>query len=244
MHPSIVIRKLLFRNVAAYLVHSDNAVVLVDTGYEGMEQRVIDALAEEGFAPGDLSLIILTHVHYDHAGGAAALAELTGAKIVVHSEEAETLRQGITKIPGGTRWKGRLLSWIGRIFLPRVMKLPPADAAILLDDRLDLSEWGIPGYLIHTPGHTAGSLSLVLENGKAVVGDNMLGFVNKHYPPFAEDRDAVLDSWQKLLDTGSVDFLPAHGNMIKRKSIEDELPGAIRRYASPDYSARKESSME
>ena len=233
MQASVSIKRILFNNVAGFLLSTDNALVMVDTGHKGMNSRILRALEELGRSPEDLQLIILTHCHYDHAGGAAALKKITGAKLAVHELEAENLRKGRTTIPDGTRWKGKLIACLGRSFVKRVQKIEALEPDIIVGERMDLSEYGIPGYIMHTPGHTEGSQSIILENGTAIVGDNFLGFPGKeHYPPFADLKNAVLESWRKLIDTGAKELLPAHGITIDIEEIIQELPSAIRKYGS------------
>lgn len=233
MRASVSIKRILFTNVAGFLIYTDNSVIIADTGHKGMNGRILQALESIGRKAEDLQLIILTHCHYDHAGGAAALKKLTGARVAVHEQEADNLRKGKTTIPDGTRWKGKLIAWSGRKLAKKVQKIDPLEPDIIVGERMDLSEFGIPAYILHTPGHTAGSLSVILENGTAIVGDNFLGFPGKeHYPPFADLKNEVLESWKKLISAGSKELLPAHGTTIDIEEIIEELPAAIRKYGS------------
>lgn len=233
MQAPVSIKRILFTHVAGFLIYTDNSVVIVDTGHKGMNDRIIQALDSIGRTADDLQLIILTHCHYDHAGGASALKKLTGAPVAVHEMEADGLRQGRTTIPDGTRWKGKLIAWLGRRFAKRVQKIDPLEPDIIIGERMDLAAFGIPAYILHTPGHTAGSQSIILENGTAIVGDNFLGFPGKeHYPPFADLKNDVLESWKKLISTGSKELFPAHGTTIDIDEIIEELPAAIRKYGT------------
>ncbi|MBT3245076.1 MAG: MBL fold metallo-hydrolase [Bacteroidetes bacterium] len=231
MKDKIGIKRIVLANVSGFLVYTDSVAMMVDTGHKGMCDRILKALIEVGHSPETLQLIVLTHSHYDHAGGAAELKQLSGARVLIHASEADQLRQGRTTIPDGTRWKGKLIAWTGRRFAKKVTRLNSLEADIFVDEKLDLNGYGIPGYILHTPGHTSGSLSVILENGSAIVGDNMLGITGKeHYPPFADDQNEVLKSWQKLIETGSQVFYPGHGAEVKIGEIVKELPGAVKKY--------------
>ncbi|MDI7275327.1 MAG: hypothetical protein QME94_05075, partial [Anaerolineae bacterium] len=84
------------------------------------------------------------------------------------------------------------------------------------DEGLPLDPYGVPGDILHTPGHTAGSVSVVLRDGSAIVGDlAMSGFpaLRRHagLPIVADDLDAVAASWRRLLAQGVVTAYPGHG---------------------------------
>ncbi len=235
MKDKVGIKRIVFANVSGFLVYTDKVAMMVDAGHKGMCDHILKALAEVGHSSESLQLIILTHSHYDHAGGAAEIKQLSGASVLIHESEAENLRKGRTSIPDGTRWKGKFIAWTGRRFAKIIMRLSPLEPDILVGEKLDLSGYGIPGYILHTPGHTSGSLSVILENGAALVGDNMLGIAGKeHFPPFADDQDEVLKSWKKLIETGSQVFYPGHGSEVRVEEIKKEMPGAEEKYGYKD----------
>lgn len=99
--------------------------------------------------------------------------------------------------------------------MPR-MHIPVCEVDLVLgDEGLYLQEYGIPGKIIHTPGHTAGSVSVVLETGEAFVGDLAMNKfplgLGPGLPIFAEDIQAVKESWKLLLEQGVEKVFPAHG---------------------------------
>jgi hydroxyacylglutathione hydrolase len=217
--------------VSAFLVYNHDAVILVDTGHNGATQNFIDAIGEIQKRPEDVNLIVLTHTHFDHAGGAKKIKALTGAPLVVHVSEAEFLRKGRTPFPAGTRWKGKLLIVLSKVFARRLATYPAVEPDLLVEDALSLHDYGIPGRIVHTPGHTCGSMSVLLESGEAIVGDNVLGISPKtHYPPFADDRAGVLKCWETYLSSGVKTLLPAHGSRVQIDALVRELPVARRRY--------------
>jgi glyoxylase-like metal-dependent hydrolase (beta-lactamase superfamily II) len=217
--------------VSAFLVYNNEAVILVDTGHAGTTQNFIDAIGEMQKKPEDVNLIVLTHTHFDHAGGAKKIKALTGAPLAVHRSEAGFLQEGRTPFPAGTRWKGKLLIALSKVFARRLASYPAVEPDVLVEEALSLHDYGIPGKILHTPGHTCGSLSVLLESGEAIVGDNVLGISPKtHYPPFADDRAGVLKCWETYISSGVKTLLPAHGGRVQIEALVRELPAARRRY--------------
>ena len=90
-----------------------------------------------------------------------------------------------------------------------------------------MAEFGIHGKVIHTPGHSSGSISVLLETGDAFVGDlAMNGFplrIGPGLPIFAEDLQKVKESWKLLLDMGVKNVYPAHGNPFSAEMIRKIL---------------------
>ncbi len=237
------LHRIFLGNVSCYLIHSERDALLVDCGNRGSEVRILESFRHLGLDPGILRLLILTHVHFDHAGSARKIRELTGCHIVVHRSEAERLRRGTTPIPRGTRWKARVLVALGRVFRPRIMRFPGAEPDILVDHELDLSPHGFQGRLIHTPGHTPGSMVVLLEGGTGdhmdgdhrdgdlLAGDTFFGLEGRlHFPPFAENLPELLNSWQKLRSVPAGTIHPAHGKPFRFERFLEEYPEAVERY--------------
>ena len=96
-------------NVSCYLLHRPGEAILVDCGNGGSEQKILKTLSQLKLEPEMLRLLVLTHSHFDHAGSAGRLKEITGCQVMVHRREAERLSRGYSPIPPGTRWKAKVL---------------------------------------------------------------------------------------------------------------------------------------
>jgi len=219
-------------NVSCYLIYRPGEAILVDCGKSGSEIKILEVFKNVGLEPEMLKLLVLTHSHFDHAGSAGRLKELTGCKVMIHRSEAERLSSGHSPIPAGTRWKARLLVGLGRIFARRMMKFPAAKADLLVDDFCDLEAYGFPGRVIHTPGHTFGSMVVLLEGGELIAGDTLFGLEDKqHFPPFAEDLNALVNSWKLIHDLPVKTFYPAHGRHFSVESFLAEYEIALKKYS-------------
>ena len=206
-----------------YLIKDQGSAILVDAGPLRSLDNVTSGIINSGTDLQQLKGIVMTHTHKDHSQALLKLKEITGAPIFVHQLEAPNLEKGYTPIPLGTVFIPRLISWMGRTYGSRWAYYPPVKPDILVQDRLDLASWGMEGYIIHTPGHTEGSVSLILPEGSAFVGDSLMGVaLNTVLPLFANDLPVLYKSWKLLLDTGAHIFYPSHGRPVTREQLERE----------------------
>jgi hydroxyacylglutathione hydrolase len=171
----------------------------------------------------NINYLILTHAHFDHAANANKIKTKYGASVIVHQDEAEYLAKGENIIPHGTTLLTRsLVSMAGKSLVKR-MRYEPCHFDILVDRMLDLKAMGIDAHIMHTPGHTSGSMSVIIEDEIALVGDTMFGvFRGSVFPPYAENATLMIQSWGKLLQTGCRLFLPSHGTANSRSLVEKD----------------------
>lgn len=207
----------------AYVL-AGNCTVLVDTGAPGDHARIVAALAREGIAPRDIALILLTHGHGDHAGSARALRALTGAPVALHVADVDMVRRGRNRSLSATRWTARIL----RPFVDKPFEAFEPD--ICFKDESSLASFGghgMPGRVIHTPGHTAGSVSVLVED-VAIAGDVMMGGhlggeiwpVQPRLHYFAEDRIALRQSIARLIALVPRTWYVGHGGPVTMADVE------------------------
>ena len=209
MIPGIITTKIGYSN-SILLLNGANSV-LIDTGIKGYLQQFKDLFKQHNLHPTDIKLIVLTHTHYDHTGNLNELVKLTGAKVLVHKNEFENLKTGFTAIPSGTRFYTKAVVFLGRKLKPRHASPVPFTADFINTTRYSLANFGIDGEVIHTPGHTAGSQSVLI--GKTLIaGDTFFNVREKIiFPPFANNPQQVLKTWQDLFEMGIDEIIPAHG---------------------------------
>ncbi len=221
------IRRIRLGTCNTYLLEGSGGAILVDAGNKGKVGRFIRVLGSAGIEPGRIGLIIITHVHFDHVGSLAEIKRLCRCPVAVHRSERGLLAEGVVVMPPGTNLLGRLVSAVGRKMAPGPFAFEPVTAELEIDESLDLAEFGVQGRVLHTPGHTGGSLSVLLEDGHAVVGDTAVRFPRPGgvsvMPPFAEDTAELLLTWQKLVAAGVRRLYPAHGLPFPVEDLENEL---------------------
>jgi hydroxyacylglutathione hydrolase len=171
-----------------------------------------------------IDLLILTHSHFDHAANAAKIKEKYNARVLIHQCEAEYLVTGDNILPTGTN---SITKFLVRVFAKQfrsTARYQPCKFEYTFDNIHDLSHFGFNAFLMHTPGHTKGSISLIIDNEIALVGDTMFGvFCWTIYPPYASDPDKLIDSWEKLLRTNCKVFIPSHGSVNPRSLVEKDF---------------------
>ncbi len=90
-----------------------------------------------------------------------------------------------------------------------------------------LRRLGIAGRILWTPGHTAGSISVLLDDGRAFVGDAAMNFLRLcrtgYRPLYAEDYSQVFRSWARLLEAGARQIYPAHGRPFAAARLQEAL---------------------
>jgi hydroxyacylglutathione hydrolase len=183
----------------AFLIETLRGLYLIDSGSPRQQNRALVKMREIGRS--DLKLIWITHAHYDHYGSAAALRELTGASIGIHSADAESMAAGRSVIGGWRRY--------GFIYPPAqgmamlINPLPKTTPDFTCEDGESLARYGLDASVLHTPGHTPGHSCLLLENGIVFAGDLLGGF------PRPALQSLLATDWNQL--PGSLAILQAVG---------------------------------
>jgi len=206
-----------------YLLENETGVFLVDAGAPGYEKQILRLIRQ---TKKELKLIYITHAHFDHYGCAARLREKTGAKIAIHHADAEAISQGQTPIRSA-HGRGRLTM----PFLP-LFNLTHArfrtSPDIFLDDNVSLDPFGLQAHVIHTPGHTVGSTSLLVENGDndllAFTGDLVVGSDHPHLQSlYANDWSQLPESLKKVQAARPTKVFPGHGSHFISGNVFQQL---------------------
>ncbi len=170
-----------------YLV-MDGEGVFIDTGYnadDAVDQR-LDYLKSIG-SP-SISHIILTHPHVDHLGGAERFKKVTGAKILIHADDADVANEEFEDTRVDETFKGGEVVRVGSTELE----------------------------LIHTPGHTHGHTCVLKRDDRALfTGDHILGTGTTAVSPDRGDMARYMDSLRKLQGLEISALYPGHGQPVK-----------------------------
>lgn len=202
----------------AYLVRGER-IFLVDTGAPADWPQLDKLLAKEGVSFKDLAAVIHTHAHSDHAGCSARIQQEFGTPLVLHRADTELAMSGMN---------GPLtpVGFLARMAKPFVDKpFTPFRPTLELADLSELGTLQFPGYAIHTPGHTHGSISLVIGDsvlGGDVARGGLLGGAAYHF--FIEDLAAIQQSIKRVLSTGARMIYPGHFGAFTSSQLSLLLP--------------------
>lgn len=197
-------------------VEDDGSVTLVDAGYDTTTPRIVAGLAAIGAAPQDVRRVVLTHAHADHAGGAATWQDEYGSHVAAHRDEVDALAGG-RNTSGDPRY--RRTRWFAR-FTAATYAPVHVDVHLVDGEVLDVAG-GLR--VVHTPGHTAGHVSLLHEpSGVLVTGDviaNVLG-LNRLAPMVCQDYPLSLRSSHALAELDYAVAAFTHGPPITEGARE------------------------
>jgi hydroxyacylglutathione hydrolase len=196
-------------NCNVYLVEDNDKLILIDTGLPRSNARILKAIESLGHKPTDVSTIVITHFHMDHVGSLRKMKTETGAKVAVHESDADFV-SGKKAPPKPKNLMFKALTYF--------VKPAPVEPEIILKDGDKVGRLTV----IHTPGHTEGSISL-LDNEKKVmfVGDALRfvdGKLQGPSPQFTLDEIKAKQSAGKIATFDFNIMLSGHGQPLMEKA--------------------------
>ncbi|MFO7668063.1 MAG: MBL fold metallo-hydrolase [Bacteroidales bacterium] len=202
----------------------DRGAILIDGGSFNKVGLFSKTLSENNIKPDEIKLIVLTHGDFDHVGGTKELKELTWADVAIHEKDRKNLEEGIFHWPKGVTPWGRITIALFKPILKNQMSFPLVKADLVVGDRdYSLAEYGIEGSIVYTPGHTPGSISVLLDSGEAFIGcliHNKAPFVLRpSLPIYAQDILLVKESLRMVVNRGAKVLYPGHGKPVPVQKI-------------------------
>ena len=188
-----------------YVIADGGKAILIDTASKPHINKVIVECDKY-----EMKLIVLTHVHFDHAENAAELSKRYNIPVAIHKADEE-LFESFDKQP--------LKSYglVGKIVLGlslkvlRETKVEKPENLIYVKDGDDLSFYGINAKIVELPGHTLGSIGVDVEQKHLFVGDELDNWIRPGLGHLYYDFDAIKDSAQKIKGLGARTIYYGHG---------------------------------
>lgn len=216
-----------------HLLPCQDGYMLVEAGGEKDFSSFLRELSKHDVEPGEIRYLFLTHHHEDHAGFTASLQKLSGCRIIAHREAVQFLEKGQHADTGGgvINWRCVLLGLYLYIRGVRLSFPPVAfgkeDLIVEGDDDEMLRSLGVQGKILHTPGHSPDSISLLLDDGSCFCGDAAMSAApwlgTRYCCIYISDMEEYYRSWQKLIVEGARTIYPAHGEPFAPEKLEQNL---------------------
>ncbi len=199
-------------NVNCYLVRdraTGDGCVIDPGGGGGTVRLILDRAAEAGIR---ITRILLTHAHFDHMSSLEKLREVTGAPLTIHENERAALAD--PEISGLARWFG--------VTEP----CRPAEHTVRDGDRFFVGETEFT--VLHTPGHTVGSVCYLADDA-LFSGDTLFAGTVGRWDFFGGDEEVLMQSLAGLKKLGdSLAVLPGHGEPTDLGTEKRENPFLLR----------------
>jgi glyoxylase-like metal-dependent hydrolase (beta-lactamase superfamily II) len=200
-----------------HLIVDGDEGALIDAGFPDDESigKRLEMLRE--FPDVKVRYIVITHHHFDHASGAPKLREATGARVVMHKDEAPLLQRAATEeLPSDVEVPAERKEYVERVaeWRREAARAAPEELA---NDGDTLRVGSLTLRLVHSPGHTAGHLSPFLEGDRVLfAGDNVLGLGTTVVPPPPHgDMAQYVASLAKMQSLNAELMCCGHGPVVK-----------------------------
>lgn len=180
--------------LTSLLIETDDGLILVDGGLPQTAARIDASIQKLGFDPGDIKAILLSHAHFDHAGGVAALQRLTGANVFTSEAGRDTLGSG--------RLAANDPQYVADADQGR---FPPVRQLMAVGDGEVVSVGGVDVKAVYTPGHTAGGTTWTWQSCALNICYDVV---------YADSLTAVSATGFRFTDSGFADKLVASAGII------------------------------
>lgn len=209
----------------AWLYGKPGHWLLVDSGKRITIPLLMDRLRTIGCSPEDIALAVVTHAHYDHVGGLGKLKKAAGIPVAIHRLDASTLENGAFTIPDGFRFGTKCKVFFARHLLNKALvAFDCVKADIVLEGERRLDDFGFPAAIIHTPGHSDGSISVLTDDGLLFAGDIAINQKHpgiwQHMSFFGTSQETIKKAWRTILDRGATHIYPGHGGDFPASELE------------------------
>jgi glyoxylase-like metal-dependent hydrolase (beta-lactamase superfamily II) len=197
------------RFVYTYIIFEDD-IVLIDSGVSGSGKIIFDYILKQGRTPSQISMIVLTHAHIDHIGGAPFIKDNTGCTVAAHRDDIRWMED--TELQEKERPVPGFKSLIeGNIKIDRILE-DGEKIRLHKDSSLEV---------IHTPGHSRGHISLYYKKDRVMITGDCVPV--KGDMPVYDDVEMSLASIKRLSERKDFDVLlsawadPAFGTAAYEK---------------------------
>lgn len=221
-------------NFTSVVAIMDESITLIDAAMpESPDVAIFPYLRRIGRDPDEISTVILTHGHGDHIGGIPRIKEVSDASVHVHRLDRPLVEDVWYLVRA---FRERFPDVYGEESTPLV-DLPPLQVDCILGDG-DVIDSGRPLKIIHTPGHSDGSICILVEDAKLLVsGDSIQGYgesfplvcgsIREYRQSIHKIRELVLEDKIEVWALGHP-YLPFKKGVLKEMETSNYLEESLK----------------
>ena len=191
-----------------YIISGNNNAVLVDTSLSPFREKILGVCKNK-----NIKLIILTHGHIDHINNAAYLSEELEAPIAIHKADYNITKDNKLEPLYAHNVLGKLVLAVLIKGIQR-MKTQPFEPEIFLYEGLSLKGYGVNARIIELPGHTKGSIGIIVGETDIIVGDALMNIFYPCKSMLYENRKAMEQSAKRISEFSGFTIYFGHGKPV------------------------------
>ena len=207
--------------VNAYLLETMDGLVLIDAGWPNKTEALFQAVQDSGHNAMEIRHLVLTHGHIDHAGGGADVLQRTGARSYAHAADLDLINAGKAEHLGTSVTPGIIPAIVYLLFIKSggtTYKSFAVDKTLQDGDRLPMAP---DVEVIHSPGHSAGHIALLLrQEGVLIAGDICSNVMGLGYSVLNEDRALARTSLLRVAEYPFERAVFGHGKPLDKRANE------------------------
>ncbi len=193
-------------NGNCYLISEREKAILVDTSRTKFRDKILQACKKK-----HVKLIVLTHGHVDHVQNAAYLSRELHVPIAMHEADYELIKDNMFEPMYAHNVFGKLILALSMKSF-RQDKIEPFEPGVFLQEGDSLKLYGINAVIVELPGHTKGSIGILVDDTEFIVGDALMNMVYPSKSMLYGDRVAMEKSVDKISDSNAITIHFGHGN--------------------------------
>jgi glyoxylase-like metal-dependent hydrolase (beta-lactamase superfamily II) len=197
-----------------YLLQSGDSFILIDTGLKSKRTILEKVLEGYGCTPGKLKCIILTHGDFDHCGNALYFRNKFNIPVGIHKNDSIVLENGDMFI--NRKKRNKIVGFLVRTLMG-IEKFKPDFYLDELDN--NLNQYGFDAKVIHTPGHSPGSVCIVTINGDCFCGDLFENVKKPQINTIVDDDVIIMNSVNKIMEYNIKTIYPGHGKAFLKQQL-------------------------
>lgn len=206
------IKRIRCGSVNTYLIEEHGRAILVDTGRNGSEEKILAQCRKT-----KVELILLTHGHVDHVQNTAYLKKALGVPVALHMQDLDLIKDNAAEPLHYQGFLGMVVAEVSEKSYESD-RIPEFSPEFFLKEGDRLKDYGINARIMELPGHTKGSIGIDIDGKSVIVGDALM---NMFYPGLSMvywDRGETIKSAEKISALGARKVYFGHGSPVENRA--------------------------